>query len=269
MLWLADVEKIELMAASNVEKIELMQTARDLHCAGRNMCHVAAEQAAELRELMDVMAKRLTAAELALGRLDMSAIQRYIQGTLDLYNGRDSGENLDAKVDWLTQRVEEAFDFLKRAAAAKEATEKAFADSRDRAEPLASGGNAMLCVSSHEALPTNWIWPLYGSELDGLGVVDDTTDAASIQTSLAGVDGTTGSADPQVSGSSGSSGRIRNGAASARAHYLYGRVRSFINSRGISNSREISSPYGSATGGAGERRVIARRRREHKFSSNV
>ena len=162
-----------------------------------------------------------------------------------------------------SRSVEEAFDFLKRAAAAKEATEKAFADSRDRAEPLASGGNAMLCVSSHEALPTNWIWPLYGSELDGLGVVDDTTDAASIQTSLAGVDGTTGSADPQVSGSSGSSGRIRNGAASARAHYLYGRVRSFI------NSREISSPYGSATGGAGERRVIARRRREHKFSSNV
>ena len=259
MLWLADVEKIELMAASNVEKIELMQTARDLHCAGRNMCHVAAEQAAELRELMDVMAKQLTAAELALDRLDMSATQRHIQGTLDLYNGRGSGENLDAKVDWLTHRVEEASDFLKRAAAAKEATEKAFADSRDRAEPLASGGNAMLCVSSHEALPTNWIWPLYGSELDGLGV----NRAASIQTSLAGVDGTTGSADPQVSGSSGSSGRIRNGAASARAHYLYGRVRSFINSRGI------SSPYGSATGGAGERRVIARRRREHKFSSNV
>ena len=224
MLWLADVEKIELMAASSVEKIELMQTARDLHCAGRNMCHVAAEQAAELRELMDVMAKRLTAAELALGRLDMSATQRYIQGTLDLYNGRDSGENLDAKVDWLTQRVEEASDFLKRAAAAKEATEKAFADSRDRAEPLASGGNAMLCVSSHEALPTNWIWPLYGSEHDGLGV----NRAASIQTSLAGVDGTTGSADPPV----------------FHAHYLYGRVRSFI------NSREISSPYGSATSGA-------------------
>ena len=222
MLWLADVEKIELMAAFNVEKMELMQTARDLHCAGRNMCHVAAEQAAELRELMDVMAKRLTAAELALGRLDMSATQRHVQCTLDLYNGRDSGENLDAKVDWLTQRVDEA------------------SDSRDRAEPLASGGNAMLCVSSHEALTTNWIWPLYGSELDGLGV----NRAASIQTSLAGVDGTTGSADPQVSGSSGSSGRIRNGAASAHVHYLYGRVRSFI------NSREISSPYGSATSGA-------------------
>ena len=227
------------MAASNVETIELMQTARDLHCAGRNMCHVAAEQAAELRELMDVMAKRLTAAELALDRLDMIATQRHIQGTLDLYNGRDSGENLDAKVDWLTQRVGEASDYLKRAAAAKEATEKAFADSRDRAEPLASGGNAMLRVSSHEALPTNWIW-LDGSELDGLGV----DRAASIQTSLAGVDGTTGSANPQVSGSSGSSGRIRNGAASAHAHYLYGRVCSFI------KSREISGPYGSATSGA-------------------
>ena len=229
------------MAASNVEKIELMQTARDLHCAGRNMCHVAAEQAAELRELMDVMAKRLTAAELALDRLDMIATQRHIQGTLDLYNGRDGGENLDAKVDWLTQRVEEASDFLKRAAVAKEATEKAFADSRDRAEPLASGGNAMLRVSSHEALPANWIWPFYGSELDGLGV-DRAASIQTIQTSLVGVDGTTGSADPQVSGSSGSSGRIRNGAASA--HYLYGRVRSFI------NFREISSPYGSATSGA-------------------